>query len=563
MKNTKRTRRVAAFAAAVMMAACVAVPMSSFSASAEDTGSIVITDNSGATNSSLAAFQIFTAQVTGDSFVVSGWGDGINVSTLATTIANSDLSNDFTDVTIAANAASAQKVADIVAGFTGEDADKATEFARIAAQCTNGTGTSAESGTISGLDTGYYIVVDTEAASNGSYESFTLGMLTVVQGESTTATVKREFPSFDKQIGDINDSTDTAGTYSYNEAADHDMGDSVPFKLKATVPSNIDKYDTYKMIFHDDLQADVFEFNDTSVTVNYYSSPTATAIPVTSSFALSTPAASNTNHFPSSSHTDGTEDFTLTCNDIKKISEITGGVAAGGYFEVEYTATLTDSANMGATGNWNGAYLEYSNNPNVSGEGDTDNTGTSPTDYVVAFTYQTVVEKQDGITKTPLSGATFKLEKVLADGTKKEIDVVTANEGSTFVFNGLDDGNYVLTETAPEDYNSVDPITFTISASETQTDGEEALDSLSAASTGTSSADFATGKVYTISAGVSSDTDGADKGSVKTTVLNYKGATLPSTGGIGTTIFYVGGGVLVVGAGVLLITKKRAKKDAE
>lgn len=46
-------------------------------------------------------------------------------------------------------------------------------------------------------------------------------------------------------------------------------------------------------------------------------------------------------------------------------------------------------------------------------------------------------------------------------------------------------------------------------------------------------------------------------------IQNKKGSSLPSTGGIGTTMFYVGGGVLVAGAGVLLITKKRAKKDTE
>ena len=54
-----------------------------------------------------------------------------------------------------------------------------------------------------------------------------------------------------------------------------------------------------------------------------------------------------------------------------------------------------------------------------------------------------------------------------------------------------------------------------------------------------------------------------DNGTVSGSIINQKGSSLPSTGGIGTTMFYVGGGVLVAGAGVLLITKKRAKKDAE
>lgn len=560
MKNTKRARRAAAFAAAVVMAACAAIPMgSSFSASAVGTGKITITDDSGATSSTMAAFQIFTAQVSGDgeSVVVTGWGDGIALNTLSDAIAASGLSSDFTGVNFENTEASAQKVADIVSGYSGENASKAETFAKLAAQSRKGSGTAAVGNVIEGLNTGYYIVVDTEAASKGNYTSFTLGMLTVVTGENATATVKRDFPSFDKQIGDINDTTDAANTYTFNEAADHDMGDAVPFKLIASVPSNIAKYDTYKMIFHDDLQADVFTFNQDSVKVTYYaSSSDTTGTDVTKAFTTALSTAEDKSKFES--HTDGTEDFTVTCNNIKGIDSIT--LTSGGHFEIQYTATLTKKANMGAKGNWNGAYLEYSNNPNVSGEGDTDNTGKSPTDYCVAFTYQTVIDKIDGITKAPLAGAEFTLEKKLEDGSKKKIDVVTAVEGTRFMFNGLDDGTYVLTESkVPDKYNGIEPITFTISATEDQTDGSEALTSLTA--DGGARATFTSGKVYLLND--TTEATGSDNGSVKTTIENLKGSSLPSTGGIGTTMFYVGGGVLVAGAGVLLITKKRAKKDAE
>lgn len=560
MKNTKRARRAAAFAAAVVMAACAAIPMgSSFSASAVGTGKITITDDSGATSSTMAAFQIFTAQVSGDgeSVVVTGWGDGIALNTLSDAIAASGLSSDFTGVNFENTEASAQKVADIVSGYSGENASKAETFAKLAAQSRKGSGTAAVGNVIEGLNTGYYIVVDTEAASKGNYTSFTLGMLTVVTGENATATVKRDFPSFDKQIGDINDTTDAANTYTFNEAADHDMGDAVPFKLIASVPSNIAKYDTYKMIFHDDLQADVFTFNQDSVKVTYYaSSSDTTGTDVTKAFTTALSTAEDKSKFES--HTDGTEDFTVTCNNIKGIDSIT--LTSGGHFEIQYTATLTKKANMGAKGNWNGAYLEYSNNPNVSGEGDTDNTGKSPTDYCVAFTYQTVIDKIDGITKAPLAGAEFTLEKKMEDGSKKKIDVVTAVEGTRFMFNGLDDGTYVLTESkVPDKYNGIEPITFTISATEDQTDGSEALTSLTA--DGGARATFTSGKVYLLND--TTEATGSDNGSVKTTIENLKGSTLPSTGGIGTTMFYVGGGVLVAGAGVLLITKKRAKKDAE
>lgn len=559
MKNTKRARRAAAFAAAVVMAACAAVPMgSSFSASAEGTGKITITDTSGATSSTMAAFQIFTAKVSGESVVVTGWGDGIDLNTLSGAIATSGLSSDFTGVAFENTEASAQKVADIVSGYTGENATKAETFAKLAAQSKTGDGKAAVENVIDGLDTGYYIVIDTKAASNGNYTSFTLGMLTVVTGENATATVKRDFPSFDKQIGDINDTTDAKDTYTFNEAADHDMGDDVPFKLIASVPSNIAKYDTYKMIFHDDLQKDVFTFNSDSVKVKYYaSSSDTTGTNVTESFITALSTTEDKSKFES--HTDGTEDFTVTCNNIKGIEGIT--LSGDGHFEIQYTATLTDKAKMGAEGNWNGAYLEYSNNPNVSGTGDTDNTGKSPTDYCVAFTYQTVIDKIDGITKAPLTGAEFTLEKKLKDGTTKKVQVVTALEGTRFMFNGLDDGTYVLEETTvPDKYNGIQPITFTISAAEIQKDGSEALESLKA--DGGANATFETGKVY-LTDGTTDPSAGADKGSVKTTIENLKGSSLPSTGGIGTTMFYVGGGVLVAGAGVLLITKKRAKKDAE
>lgn len=557
MKNTKRARRAAAFAAAAVMAACAAVPMgSSFSASAEGTGKITITGNAEAT-SSMAAFQIFTAQVSGDgnSVVVTGWGDGIDLDALSTAITTSDLSSDFTGVDFENTEVSAQKVADIVSGYAGENAFKAETFAKLAAQSKKGVGTAAVGQVIKGLDTGYYIVIDTEAASKGNYTSFTLGILTVVTGENAFARVKRDFPSFDKQIGDINDTTED--TYTFNEAADHDMGDDVPFKLIASVPSNIAKYDTYKMIFHDDLQADVFTFNQDSVKVTYYaSSSDTTGTDVTKAFTTALSTAEDKSKFES--HTDGTEDFTVTCNNIKGIDGITP--TSEGHFEVQYTATLTDKAKMGAEGNWNGAYLEYSNNPNASGEGDTDNTGKSPTDYCVAFTYQTVIDKIDGITKAPLAGAEFTLKKKLKDDSTKDISVVKASEGTRFMFNGLDDGTYVLEETTvPDKYNGIDQITFTISAKEIQTDGAEALESLSA--DGGASATFTTGKVYLIND--TTEPSGADNGSVKTTIENLKGSSLPSTGGIGTTMFYVGGGVLVAGAGVLLITKKRAKKDAE
>ena len=551
----KKTRRIAAFIAAMAMAATLAVPSVMMSASAAGTGVITITDASGATHNTLSAFQIFTADVDANhDLIVTGWGDGVNITDLsAAIVADTDLSTAIGALTN--DAAGAKAAATAISNLTPANAEK---LAKLIAKNTAGNGKAAEatsgSTTIVGLDNGYYIVVDTAAATKDSYTAYTLGMLAVVNGQTTNATTKLDFPSFDKQIGDINDTTDAAGTYTFNEAADHDIGDDVPFKLIATIPSNIEKYDTYKMIFHDNLQDGVFNFNN-DIVVRYYSSDSdTTGTVVTSAFTKAT--TNNENNKFTNAHGDKTEDFTLTCNDIKAIAGIT--VTPTGHFEVTYTATLTEDAVIGEDGNWNGAYLEYSNNPNASGSGDTGNTGDSPEDTVVAFTYQAVVNKVDGDNQ-PLSGATFTLVKNLEDDTTKNYGVVTANSGATFVFNGLDDGTYVLTETVPPagGYVGIDPITFTITGGEIQTDGSEAMGTPSVNST------FTAASVYNISGDAGSEvaTEGTKTGAFDTTVINRKGTELPSTGGMGTILFYTVGGIMVIGAGVVLVTKKRSKNE--
>ena len=574
----KNTRKFAAFVASILAVACMAAPMAtSFSADAAGEGSITITDTSGATSSAIKAYQIFTANVNGDNVTITGWGDGIDLTKLNTAIqADNDLKTAFNGVTIENTATSAQAVADVLSNSTNKANEKLIEsFAQAAANSVKGDGHSAEGNTISNLDYGYYVAVDSEAASNGNYSAYSLGMLQVVSSTTAaTINVKRDFPTFDKQIGDTNDSAATP-TVTFNEAADHDINDNVPFKLIATVPSNIAKYDTYKMVFHDDLQNEVFTFNSNSVKVTYYASADdTTGTDVTSAFNVETSTVENDAKFTADGKkSDGTEDFTVTCNDIKAINAITGGVAAGGKFEVEYNATLTDKANLGSTGNWNGAYLEYSNNPNWTGTGESSPTDKSPVDYVVAFTYQTVIDKINGITNEPLSGAAFTLQKYKDDVTIDEygtisgtrvgnaITVTLANDGSTFEFKGIDDGTYVLIEsTVPGGYTGIKPLAFTLTAEETQTDGSEALNKLTVDDTDK----FSIKNVYTLT---SSEVDGTtvvtaeesanNVGAVYSKISNHKGSSLPSTGGIGTTIFYVAGGALVVGAGVLLVSKKR------
>ena len=217
------------------------------------------------------------------------------------------------------------------------------------------------------------------------------------------------------------------------------------------------------------------------------------------------------------------------------------GLKAGDKVTVYYKSELNEDAILGSQGNVNEVYGEFSNlhRPEYPGR--------TPKDFVIAFTYKVVVNKKDQ-DKQPLSGATFTLEKYnAAKGAWEFIEQVETEPEDVFTFYGLDDGNYRLTETkAPNGYNSIDPIEFTVTADHNilWEDEGERLTILE-----TLTGDVTTGQIAFAALenneGLSAD------------VINEQGVVLPETGGIGTYIFYIIGGLLAVGAVVLLVTKKR------
>jgi len=213
---------------------------------------------------------------------------------------------------------------------------------------------------------------------------------------------------------------------------------------------------------------------------------------------------------------------------------------------VDYTSTLTEQAVLGDQGNVNKAKLQFSNNPNSEQGGESTPTGETPWDNVIVFTYKVVVNKINE-NKKPLKGAAFKLEKKIKDANKL-VKEFTAGEDTSFTFSGLDDGDYVLTETTtPAGYNTIKPITFTVTADhKVEWTTEERTDVLTSLN-----GNAASGEI----------TLAADKsaGSLTADVVNVKGSNLPSTGGMGTVMLYVAGVAVLVLAGATLVMALRRR----
>ena len=364
---------------------------------------------------------------------------------------------------------------------------------------------------------GYYLIKDKDGTVPSS-AAYTPYIVSVV-GNVTIEPKSNEVPKFTKKLKDTNDTTGVIT--GWQDSADYDIDDKIPFRLQGTVSKDFDSYKTYYYAFHDVEEAGL-TFDPSSVKVFVGDEETGTKIDASNYTVVTNPADGCT--------------FEIVFDDLKNISS----VAANSTITVTYESTLNGNAVLGAQGNVNTAKLEYSNNPRGNG------TGTTPWDNVIVFTYKVVVNKVDQ-NRQPLEGAEFTLTKKLKDGTENVIPMkIDTSNKALFTLSGLDDGVYTLTETVtPAHYNTISPITFTVNADHTITWEADPRNTVLTSLSGNT----ASGEI--------TFTHNETDGSLTTDVVNNIGTTLPGTGGIGTTIFYVIGGGLMVAAAILLITKKR------
>ena len=377
---------------------------------------------------------------------------------------------------------------------------------------------------------GYYLIVDTTYFNPGdfyhAYNSFFL--LNVPQAPYVVLVNHKVVkPYVEKEVYDNQDGTNEAG---FGSSADHAINEEFQFKLTATLPANPDRaydyYDEYMVTFCDTLSAGItFDRWDTVVINNG-----GADIPI--------PAE---NYYSDASN----QDLTLSIEDVKTCAPGLN-LNNGATITVTYTAHLNEKAYVNTAGgasnteNKNSVYLIYSNNPRSSAFFDR-----TPESAVCVYTYQLNNTKyhDDDTQGNELEGAGFKLYsdadcknevELYQDGEfyypiknatgKEAVEMKSAANGQ-FNVKGLDAGTYYLKETTPPaGYSACDKTRIVISATH-----DEHNVNLSGES------------------------------NLNNKIINKKagGITLPSTGGIGTTIFYVVGGGLMVAAIVLLVTKKR------
>ena len=485
----KLLKKLASFILAFAMVMAIAMPSVVMAA---DDGSITITGaNAGHT---FEAYQIFTGKVSGNTLSNIEWGSGVSDK------GKTKLGD------------AKEKAKGLNDSNSKDFAYEVSEYLTTPASSANTQDTSGNY-VISGLEPGYYLVKDKGPITG--QDSYTKFILQVV-GNKTVA-VKKQVPESYKKVKDTNDTTGT--TTGWQDSADWDIGDKVPFQLTGTVASDYKEYKAaYQLVFHDTLSAGLtFDKNSVKVYTNDSTDPISA-----DQYTVTYPA------------TDG-HTFDVT---IKNVKALDGTVTK---IRVEYEATLNEHAVIGSKGNPNTMHMEFSNNPNSSQGGEK---GETPEDKVIVFTYKAIVNKKDS-SNNPLTGAKFTLYKKV-NGKYEPVTKVlgTENEGTTFTFTGLDDGEYKLEETkTPEGYNTMDSIEFKIEATHDETSANPQLNTL-------------TGNKLTGEVLFKTNTT---EGTLETDVINYKGSELPSTGGMGTTVLYAAGTLMILATAAFLVMKKKAE----
>ena len=506
---------------AALLATLMIVGMLATTAMAEETTYTIKVFSEHAEHS-YTAYQIFSGKLSGSVLTDIAWGDGVS-----------------TDGQAALQTAYGKANASGVAGTLSETT--APLFAKNVAQyLVNGKTGTYDSGSkefeISNLQAGYYLIKETSANLNGTGHAYSTHILYVVNNVEVSP--KSGIPTLSKEVK-------LAGTEAYKDAISATVGDTVYFKLTAGLHTYAKDYSKYYFSFEDTIPTGL-----TYESVELFVQSGTTTYPVSNTFYT----VNETGNL-----------LTVTIQDIHSMIHAATGspTTLGDKILVEIETTVNEDVEIGSAGNINTAVLRFANDPNenYSGSGVPASLGVTQEAQAAVYSYQINVTKVDAASaSTKLEGAEFIIgynngddtytwyldsdKDGVVDGTTNSDESATrfvSDENGVMNVKGLKSGIYHIREkVAPAQYNLLtsDVVVVYTGALSQDTGLLNALNITSASGVSHYSTDLTTG-------------------SINLTVANTKGATLPSTGGIGTTIFYIIGGVLVLGAAAAFTMKKR------
>lgn len=465
------------------------------------------------------------------------------------------------DVDSSATLTANSKVDDFVAAIGKFDSTKTKRFAENLYKSLKEDGVAADansaavaagafSTTLSGPQ-GYYLIVQTTAA-NDAGKTMSAVIVNTAGQAGVTVSPKKDTVTVSKKVQENMDGVNNpASEDNWGTAADYNIGDYVKFQLTGSLPTDYADYTSYEYTFHDTADQGLTFVNDTTHPVKVYA--------VNDNNKVELKQDTLTGYQVLTSDING-ETFNVKFADLKKAQAEKAGdtvnITSSTQIVVEYYAQLNENAVLGSNGNQNKVYLQFSNNK--YGEG----TGKTEEHKVTVFTFKLEVTKygKTDSDKEALNGAGFTLYKATkvnpADSDYAKVgDEVQHTNGNVFDFTGLDSGYYKIVETTtPKGYNTIDPITFTVTATYNSADEPGTLTDLTVTDVkvgGVASAE----QTFTVNRG----TGEAGTAQIKTDVVDIPGSKLPSTGGMGTVLLYVAGIAVFVLAGATLVMALRRR----
>lgn len=465
------------------------------------------------------------------------------------------------DVDSSATLTAGSKVDDFVAAIGKFDSTKTKRFAENLYKSLKEDGVAADansaavaadafSTTLSGPQ-GYYLIVQTTAA-NDAGKTMSAVIVNTAGQAGVTVSPKKDTVTVSKKVQENMDGVNNpASEDNWGTAADYNIGDYVKFQLTGSLPTDYADYTSYEYTFHDTADQGLTFVNDTTHPVKVYA--------VNDNNKVELKQDTLTGYQVLTSDING-ETFNVKFADLKKAQAEkigdTVNITSSTQIVVEYYAQLNKNAVLGSNGNQNKVYLQFSNNK--YGEG----TGKTEEHKVTVFTFKLEVTKygKTDSDKEALNGAGFTLYKATkvnpADSDYAKVgDEVQHTNGNVFDFTGLDSGYYKIVETTtPKGYNTIDPITFTVTATYNSADEPGTLTDLTVTDVkvgGVASAE----QTFTVNRG----TGEAGTAQIKTDVVDIPGSKLPSTGGMGTVLLYVAGIAVFVLAGATLVMALRRR----